>query len=182
MIAVAALLMGLAAASWVGTVPLRVTGAAHREDQPRSLGAAAGPRLDPAVACELLAVAIAAGSSVPGALEALGEAAEAPQVAVAGRLLRLGAKWEEAVEEIEGTWAEVVGPLRGAWCHGVDPAPALRVAAATVRARRAALARVEAERLAVHLVLPLGLCFLPAFILLGLVPVVLSVGGGLLGL
>ena len=37
-----------------------------------------------------------------------------------------------------------------------------------------------AERLAVRLVLPLGLCHLPAFIVLGIVPVVASVGLDLL--
>jgi hypothetical protein len=35
--------------------------------------------------------------------------------------------------------------------------------------------------MAVRLVLPLGLCFLPAFVLLGVVPVVAAAGGGLLG-
>jgi len=33
----------------------------------------------------------------------------------------------------------------------------------------------------VRLVLPLGLCLLPAFVLLGIVPFVLSLGGRLLG-
>jgi pilus assembly protein TadC len=34
--------------------------------------------------------------------------------------------------------------------------------------------------LGVRLVLPLGLCFLPAFVLVGLVPVLASLGRGLL--
>jgi pilus assembly protein TadC len=33
----------------------------------------------------------------------------------------------------------------------------------------------------VQLVLPLGLCFLPAFVLLGLVPMLLSLAGDLFG-
>ncbi|WP_253181950.1 hypothetical protein [Cellulosimicrobium cellulans] len=33
----------------------------------------------------------------------------------------------------------------------------------------------------VQLVLPLGACFLPAFVLVGLLPVLLSLGSGLLG-
>ena len=32
-----------------------------------------------------------------------------------------------------------------------------------------------------RLVLPLGLCFLPAFVLLGLVPMILSLAAGLFG-
>ncbi|WP_418606028.1 hypothetical protein [Georgenia sp. SUBG003] len=42
-------------------------------------------------------------------------------------------------------------------------------------------AQEAAARLGVRLVLPLGLCFLPAFVLLGLVPVVLAAGGAVLG-
>ena len=40
---------------------------------------------------------------------------------------------------------------------------------------------LAAARLGVRLVLPLGLCLLPAFVLLGIVPFVLSLGGRLLG-
>lgn len=41
--------------------------------------------------------------------------------------------------------------------------------------------RGDGARLGVRLVLPLGLCLLPAFVLLGIVPFVLSLGGRLLG-
>lgn len=137
-------------------------------------------RLDRAVACELVAVLLASGSSVPDSLAMLGEATGEDGV-VAARLLRWGAEWPEATEEIPGRWLGVVEPLRAAWVSGVDPGPALRTTAATWRARRAARAREAAERLAVRLVLPLGLCLLPAFILLGLVPVALAAASTLLG-
>ncbi|WP_454296284.1 type II secretion system F family protein [Salana multivorans] len=138
-------------------------------------------RLDRAVACELVAVLLASGSSVPDSLAMLGEATGEDELVVAARLLRWGAEWPEATEEIPGRWLGVVEPLRAAWVSGVDPGPALRTTAATWRARRAARAREAAERLAVRLVLPLGLCLLPAFILLGLVPVALAAASTLLG-
>jgi tight adherence protein B len=50
-------------------------------------------------------------------------------------------------------------------------------AAAQERRRDVAAARVAAARLAVQVVLPTGLCLLPAFVLLAVVPLVL----GLLG-
>lgn len=137
--------------------------------------------LDPTVACELLAVVIAGGASLPRALTALGEASGHESAAVAGRLLLLGADWEEATEHLSPRWRHVVAPLRGGWENGVDPTPALRAAAAAWRSRRAARAREEAARLAVRLVLPLGACLLPAFVLVGVVPVVLAAGGSLLG-
>lgn len=138
-------------------------------------------RLDRAVACELLAVLLAAGSSVPAALAALGEATCERELVICARLLRWGADWEEATERVPRAWRGVVEPLRAAWTSGVDPSSALRTTAATWRARRAARARECAERLAVRLVLPLGLCLLPAFILLGLVPVALAAASSLLG-
>ena len=46
--------------------------------------------------------------------------------------------------------------------------------------REALRDREAAERLAVRLVLPLGLCHLPAFIILGIVPVVVGAGADLL--
>lgn len=137
--------------------------------------------LDQSVACELLSVLFAGGASIPDALATLGEATGDAELTVAARLLRWGAGWEEATEQLPRHWSRVVGPLQAAWVHGVDPAPVLRTTAATWRARRAARAREAAERLSVRLVLPLGLCLLPAFILLGLVPVALSAGAELLG-
>ncbi|HEX7746632.1 MAG TPA: secretion system protein, partial [Micromonosporaceae bacterium] len=49
-----------------------------------------------------------------------------------------------------------------------------------LRADRAAAAEAAARRAGVLVVLPLGLCFLPAFILAGLVPVIVAVLGDVL--
>jgi tight adherence protein B len=69
---------------------------------------------------------------------------------------------------------EAVGLAREA---GVAAGPLLVAAAAQERRRAVAVARVAAARLAVQVVLPTGLCLLPAFVLLAVVPLVL----GLLG-
>ena len=49
-----------------------------------------------------------------------------------------------------------------------------------LRADRAVAAEAAAQRAGVLIVLPLGLCFLPAFLLAGLVPVVVAVLGDVL--
>ncbi|OYX57207.1 MAG: hypothetical protein B7Y93_02920, partial [Micrococcales bacterium 32-70-13] len=49
-----------------------------------------------------------------------------------------------------------------------------RADAAEARAAARAAARETAERLAVRLMLPLGACILPAFLLLGVVPMLLG--------
>lgn len=58
---------------------------------------------------------------------------------------------------------------------GVPAAGLLRRAADDVRDDAAAAGLAAAERLAVRLVLPLGVCILPAFVLVGVVPVVVGV-------
>jgi pilus assembly protein TadC len=49
-----------------------------------------------------------------------------------------------------------------------------------LRASRVALVEVATQRVGVLMVLPLGLCFLPAFVFAGIVPVIVAVLGGAL--
>ncbi|WP_154796897.1 type II secretion system F family protein [Occultella kanbiaonis] len=194
----AAVLMVLAAVPWaLRRVPLayapsaRPTTAASRTGEPahsrlplRRRHRESGPVVDPAVVLDLLDAALTAGVSIPAALDALGHALPAeqgePLRRVAGAL-RLGADWDQAWLGVDDGWAAVSRALAPAWCDGVAPGAGLRQAAEGVRARRGASAREAAARLGVQLVLPLGLCLLPSFILLGLVPVLLSTGLDLLG-
>jgi hypothetical protein len=139
--------------------------------------------LDEAVVLDLAAAALDAGASVPRALEALGEAVGGSEGlglrAVAAALLR-GEPWDAAWSGAPSS-SSLRAALEPAWVDGVAPEAGLRGSAARVRGARADRAREAAARLGVRLVLPLGLCFLPAFVLLGLVPVVLGSGLGLVG-
>ena len=58
--------------------------------------------------------------------------------------------------------------------------PALDHAAERARAASDAAALARAERAGVMVAGPLGLCFLPAFVCLGVVPVVLGLAGDIL--
>lgn len=137
--------------------------------------------LDLAVVLTLARSALDAGASVPAALRAVGACAGEEDLTAAGAELLLGAPWEEAVADVPARLAPLVDALAPSWESGADPDRLLELAARTVREGRSRQARVAAERLAVRLVVPLGLCHLPAFLLLGLVPVVLSFVGGLVG-
>ncbi len=132
---------------------------------------------------DLLDAAIGAGASLPGALEAVGRALGGADGAVlvrAGTALLLGAPWDAAWQDAPDALRPVAQALGPAWSTGAAPGPSLRAQAAQLRRGRRTDAREAAGRLGVRLVLPLGLCLLPAFMLLGLVPVVLSLAGGLL--
>lgn len=142
-----------------------------------------GP-LETGVLLELLAAAVRSGAAVPRALDVVGSCVggrEGAGLRAAGAALLLGASWDTAWATAPPRLAVVQRALRPAWLHGAAPAPALRAAAQASRQDRTAAAKAAAARLAVHLVLPLGVCFLPAFVLVGLVPVLVSLGSGLLG-
>ena len=97
----------------------------------------------------------------------------------AGAALRLGASWEEAWRHCPARLGEVRDALGLVWRSGAGPASVLRAASDQVRRDRRRAVREAAARLGARLVIPLGLCHLPAFVLLGLVPVLISLGRGL---
>lgn len=140
-------------------------------------GARAEP--DPVLLLELVAAALRSGVAIPRALETVGLVWESAGLERVGRMLLLGATWDEAWEGVPaGSLARALEP---AWHDGANPLPLLDRAVAAALARRDRRAREAAGRLGVRLVLPLGLCHLPAFIAIGVVPVLLSTGVGLLG-
>jgi pilus assembly protein TadC len=140
--------------------------------------------VDVVLLLDLVDVAIATGASVPRALSAVGTAVGGPQgdaLARGANALLLGAPWRLAWAGMDASLAEAVDVLEASWVTGSAPGPALRARADQLRRERRTRARAAAGTLGVQLVLPLGLCFLPAFVLLGLVPMVLSLAGDLFG-
>ena len=98
-----------------------------------------------------------------------------------GRLLSLGAQPEVAwgrLESLPGYGAVGVAGQRCAH-SGARLARALRSTAAQLRHDRHAASVARAERCGVWVLLPLGLCFLPAFVCLGIAPTVLGVAQGI---
>lgn len=192
---VVALLLLVARAPWTGgraarlAVVARGCGggsdvAAAARIEGRVPATRAGPGVDVVLVLDLLDVAVASGAALPRAVEAVGVAVGGPDGAAlvtAARSLVLGAGWPGAWAGAPVHLAPVVDCLADSWESGAAPGPRLRAAADDVTRARRRAAREAAGRLGVRLVLPLGLCLLPAFVLLGLVPVVLSLAGGLLG-
>lgn len=136
-----------------------------------------GVEVEAAVILDLLDAACAAGASVPGALAGVGFAVGGGRGSVladAAAALRLGAPWTEAWAGAGDALEPVAAALRPSWDDGVAPAGSLRAVAATLRQERRSRAAEAAGRLGVRLVLPLGLCHLPAFVLVGLVPILVS--------
>ncbi|ABP56467.1 type II secretion system F family protein [Salinispora tropica] len=137
------------------------------------------------LAADLLASAMRAGAPVDRSVLAVAEALDGPlaeRLARVGRLLRLGAEPAEAwstLAAVPGAERLVGAALRSA-TSGASLAGALTRLADDLRADRTTAAEATAQRSGVLIVLPLGLCFLPAFILAGLVPVIVAVLGDVL--
>ena len=74
----------------------------------------------------------------------------------------------------DGDLTELGRELRFAHSTGAPTAALLRATASALRRTRRRRAEQAAARLATHLVMPLGLCLLPAFLCLGVIPLVLA--------
>lgn len=136
-----------------------------------------------ALTVDLLAAALRAGQPIDAALAAVAVTADSRTSAdlaqVAG-LLRLGADPPEA-------WGALLadpvleGVARTA-CRsaqsGIRLAGGLEQLARELRVETRAAAQARAHRTAIWAMAPLGLCFLPAFVCVGVVPIVIGLAGG----
>ncbi|CEA09080.1 Bacterial type II secretion system protein F domain protein [Arthrobacter saudimassiliensis] len=178
----------LAAGSVVLLLPpasARQTGPSIEPDPPPGIS-------DPALMLDLVAVMLAAGRPLGSALDVVGglceqTTAEGLQRLAAG--LALGLAWEEAWALAAGQPAAGPVPGRPGATHALadlryaltyaagSGAPAARVLqaqAAQLRRRRMRSLERRAAVLGVRLVLPLGLCALPAFAALTVLPLLMS--------
>lgn len=128
-------------------------------------------------ALELVALALAGGGSLASAVAWVGQVLPgAPGDELARVAVRLedGAPAEQAWQDAGGHWAAAERSLRLAEVAGVPPGEALVRAAADLRRDAVSDVEVASARLGVRLVLPLGLAYLPAFVLTTVVPLVLA--------
>jgi Flp pilus assembly protein TadB len=163
-------------AAWIGLMRLEPPGLVR--DRERAVAAVP-------LAADLLAAALGAGCPPVVAVAAVADAIGGPlgkALATAAATARIGAEPARA-------WAGMAADpglrplaraLTAATGRGTSPVQVLERVAEDARdtARRAAEAR--ARSLGARAAAPLGLCFLPAFVLVGVVPIVVTAGGFLL--
>ncbi|WP_394431970.1 type II secretion system F family protein [Streptomyces sp. SGAir0957] len=135
---------------------------------------------------DLLAACLAAGAEPVGAARAIGESVGGPvgqAMARGAAQVRLGgepaAAWRE-LTAIPGAGA-LVRLLERAGESGAPAAGPVARFAAECRAERGRRATAVARRAAVLITAPVGLCFLPAFLVIGVVPVVIGLAEGVMG-
>lgn len=138
------------------------------------------------VVCDLLAVCVEAGRPARTALRVVAEASEEP---TRGILLGISHQIELGVDELhawqalakEPGYRGVARDMARSVRSGVALGDLLRGHAAQARASAETAARERARQVAVSGVLPLVTCFLPAFLLVGVVPIFGGIIGRLLG-
>ncbi|WP_328888378.1 type II secretion system F family protein [Streptomyces sp. NBC_00316] len=137
------------------------------------------------LAADLLAACISAGAGPREAAEAVGESLGGPvgeRLARTAAEIRLGG--EPAVSW--GRFGDIPGACALARClerAGSTGAPAAEPVsrlAEAMRAERSTAAVTRAQRAGVLITAPVGLCFLPAFLAVGVAPVVIGLATGLL--
>ena len=140
------------------------------------------------LALDLLAACLSGGASLPAAAAALACAVPGvlgARLAAVSRALAVGTAPADAWLLLGGSSHDdpLAGPARllaRAAEGGTPVAATVTRLAVEARARARAAGSQRARQLGVVIVAPLGLCFLPAFVLLGVVPVVVGLAGPLL--
>ncbi|MGA4840480.1 type II secretion system F family protein [Streptomyces sp. G45] len=175
---VAGLVAGVGAGCLVGRIrrEVRPKGAYDEGEAARQLPLAA----------DLLAACVAAGAGPVAAARAVGESLRGP----VGERLAWGAAQMRLGSEPAAAWRQLAEmPHAGALARQLERAgesgapaagPVARLAA-DCRAERSRQATARARKAAVSMTAPVGLCFLPAFIVVGVVPVVIGLAGELTG-
>ncbi|EIK86467.1 type II secretion system F family protein [Gardnerella greenwoodii] len=158
--------------------------------------------IDPLLGLHMIIVALRSGVAIPRALNVVGAVLPGGHglwMCEVSRALISGDSWHEAwspphvrkniqavskstsrnkkLEKIDSssvlaTW--LMTSLRESWCNGSSPVPVLLALSKHYEITMENVARQETSRLSVRLLLPVGLCFLPAFICIGIIPTVAS--------
>lgn len=158
----------------------RAAGPAAPLTAPQEGEGAAFPALPAAALVELTACQLEAGLPLAEAVGVLADSSAGrpyPALSRAAAALRLGLSWEAAWPHEKALPQEVQDyrdALEFTATSATVSASVLRGQAELVRRAEYRRAERAAEALAVQLVLPLGLCFLPSFMCWGVVPVLMS--------
>jgi pilus assembly protein TadC len=172
------LVAGIVTAVLLGRYLVRLEPAGRRREREQAA-------LDLPYAADLLAAALRAGLPTDRAVREVADALGGPVGVRLGRVagaITLGLPpalaWRPVHDLPAGT--RMSAAVARSTHSGAALAGAFTRLADDLRATRLAEVQAAAQRAGVLLVLPLGLCFLPAFVVAGIVPVIVAVLGDIL--
>ncbi len=163
---------GVVASAWFGLG--RLEPAARKRDRERIVATLP-------LAADLMTAALSAGCPPAAAAESVGAAIGGPL----GRALIDAAAAASVGVEPDRAWSGLAAEpavrplaraLTGAMTRGTSPSPVLERVAADARDAARWAGEARARSLGARAAAPLGLCFLPAFVLVGVVPIIATSG------
>ncbi|BDR53779.1 membrane protein [Bombiscardovia nodaiensis] len=137
---------------------------------------------------EMVAVCVRQGASIPYALDRIGTVCQSElgvSLREVARLLNGGNDWYRAWsqacshERYGSNLSAVRDCLEPSWRHGVSPLGRIETTIEQVDQAQQRELDQAAAGLTVKILLPTGLCILPAFILIGVLPCIAAFAGGL---
>jgi hypothetical protein len=151
--------------------------------------------LDFVVIIRLFVVAFKQGVSIPYCLIQIGESIsrEAKEtvhlgkvLVTAGQSLNRGTSWNDTwiaatrgIPDSDCSYCfRLAEALESAWKFGASPISRLNALSESLLEREKTEVELAGSKLNISLLIPTGLCFLPAFILIGVIPVIASFMGG----
>jgi pilus assembly protein TadC len=178
----------LAVALLVAGAPSRISGRVSVERLPKPVGQGDADPLAVASALDVFAACLTSGMAVSAAAAAAAPSAPTPLATVLDRaadMLALGADptaaWSNLDEPLDDHGEALLRLARRSATSGAALAHGVADLADQSRNDAASAADARAQRASVLIAGPLGLCYLPAFVCLGIVPIVAGLAGDVLG-
>ncbi|NEG97074.1 hypothetical protein GFD17_09975 [Bifidobacterium sp. SMB2] len=129
------------------------------------------------------------GDAVPAAIAGAAASADVASAGLGRQMLRVaaalnrGAEWDGAwaAPAPEGRHAAALQLMKSAlepsWRHGISPLLRIETTIEQIDLDERRSIEESAARLSVRILVPMGLCFLPAFILIGVIPSIAAFAG-----
>lgn len=167
--------LGIVTAGAIAQLAPRITEVQHRSTEQAAQDRV---RAELAMIAGLLSALLSSGATVPAAVRSAADAVRGPArtpLAKVAAAIELGADPDEAWSAGSPALEPVAQALRRSAMTGAPAAALLDVVAQDAAREQRARADAAARKVGVRAVLPLAACFLPAFLLVGVVPVIASV-------
>lgn len=131
----------------------------------------------------LMGAAVRSGLDVRSALDHVGRACggDAESLCAVAAALGIGVTWAEAWHAAPMRFEGLMRALTPAWHRGASPVDSLAALSETLLDGASAAGESAAAELGVRIALPLALCLMPAFILTGIVPLLVALAGSVMG-
>ncbi|QPK94098.1 type II secretion system F family protein [Actinomyces sp. zg-332] len=139
--------------------------------------------LNPALFIDLIIAGLSAGGSITNILQTLSKVTNNDDFRKIARKILLGLEWKDAYKntfvDSNKHYKRILATLENAWKKGISPTQMLEKIREEIIVSEEKSLQENIAKLSTKITLPLGVCYLPSFIFLGLLPIIISSGGNI---